>query len=121
MVKLFSHYIDIKTMAALLANPAVLAGLGAAAVPVGSAIGSLAGKGISKLGSLFGLKKGGSLTPKQMTAALNKATIKKTGVRRVSKNQLVIPAKLAKQIKAVAKRKPQPVRKKAKKKGRKKK
>ena len=105
-------------MAALLANPAVLAGLGAAAVPVGQAVGNLAGKGLSKLGGLFGLKKGGSLSPKQMTAALNKATVKKTGVRRVSKNQLVIPAKLAKQIKAVAKRKPHPVngrRKKAKK------
>ena len=110
-------------MAALLANPAVLAGLASAAGPVGTALGSLAGKGISKLGSLFGLRKGGSLSPAQMTKALNQATVKKTGVRRVSKNELVIPAKLAKQIKAVAKRKPQPVkRKKApKKKGRKKK
>ena len=110
-------------MAALLANPATAALLGAAAVPVGQAVGDLAGKGISKLGGLFGLKKGGTLNPKQMTAALNKATIKKTGVRKVGKGQLVIPAKLAKQIKAVAKRKPQPIKRKpAKKKaGRKKK
>ena len=99
-------------MAALLANPAVMGALGAAAVPVGQAVGDLAGKGLSKLGGLFGLKKGGTLNPKQMTAALNKATIKKTGVRKVGKGQLVIPAKLAKQIKAVAKRKPQPIKRK---------
>ena len=110
-------------MAALLANPATAALLGAAAVPVGQAVGNLAGKGLSKLGGLFGLKKGGSLNPKQVSTMLNKATVKKTGVRKVGKGQLVIPAKLAKQIKAVAKRKPQPVKRKpAKKKaGRKKK
>ena len=62
-------------MAVLLANPAVMGALGAAAVPVGQAVGDLAGKGLSKLGGLFGLKKGGTLNPKQMTAALNKATI----------------------------------------------
>jgi|TARA_R110000824_G_scaffold171973_1_gene349688 hypothetical protein len=99
-------------MAALLANPAVLAALGAAAVPVGGAIGSIAGKGISKLGKLFGLKKGGSLTPAQMTKALNQATVKKTGIRKVKPHELVIPAKLATQLKAVAKRKPQAVKRK---------
>ena len=52
-----------------------------------------------------------------MQKALKNATVKKTGVRVVKKNQLVIPAKLAKQIKKVAKRKPQPVKRHRKKKG----
>ena len=38
--------------------------------------------------------------------ALNKATVKKTGMRVVKKNQLVIPKTLAKQLKKVARRKP---------------
>ena len=112
----------LPALAPLLANPAVQAGLLSAAVPVGTAIGSGAGKGISALGKLFGLKKGGSLSPKQIARLLSNATVKKTGVRRVGKGQLVIPAKLAKQIKAVAKRKPVAVKRKPRKKaGRKKK
>ena len=79
-------------------------------------VGEFAGKGIRKLGNLLGFKKGGSLNPKGMQKALKNATVKKTGVRVVKKNQLVIPAKLAKQIKKVAKRKPQPVKRHRKKK-----
>ena len=104
-------------IAPLLANPAVQAGLLSAAVPVGTALGTVAGKGIGALGKLFGLKKGGSLSPKQISRLLNQATVKKTGVRRVGKGQLVIPVKLAKQIKAVAKRKPVAVKRKGKKPG----
>ena len=107
-------------MAALLANPAVLAGLGAAAIPVGEALGGLAGKGIGALGNLLGLKKGGAVG-KSAATALNRATVKRTGIRKLHRGDLVIPKRLAKKLKAVAKRRPQPVKKrKVKKAGRKK-
>lgn len=53
-----------------------------------------------------GFKKGGTHNPKGMTKALNRATVKKTGMRVVKKNELVIPKTLAKQLKKVARRKP---------------
>lgn len=83
-------------------------GLGSQLVPH---IGALAGRGFKKLGDILGLKKGGSYNPKAMRKALQKATVKKTGVRTVKKNQLVIPKGLANKIKAVARRKPQKVKK----------
>lgn len=87
--------------------PLALAGLGAAAVPVGREIGEGIGSGIKKLRSKLGFKKGGSLNPKAMSKALNQATVKRTGPRVVKKNELVIPKSLATKLKAVARRKPQ--------------
>ena len=96
-------------MAALLAPLALAAGTGGA--------GYLGGRLAKKFSDLVGLKKGGSFTPKHMTnKALHKATVKKTGVRTVKKNQMVIPKELATQLKRVARRKPQLVRRKKKKK-----
>jgi len=76
------------------------------------AAGVLGARGASKLANKLGFKKGGSLNPKSMTKALQKATVKKTGVRVIKKNQLVVPVHLAKQLKKVAKRKGVPVKKK---------
>ena len=89
--------------------------MAAALVPMGIAAGTAAapyigetvGKGFRKLGSLLGFKRGGTHRPKAMAKALQAATVKKTGPRVISKNMLVIPAGLAKKIKAVARRKPQ--------------
>lgn len=91
-------------MAAAAAPLLLAAGMGAAPY-IGSAVGELGGKGIRKFGKMLGFKKGGTLNQKGMSKALNKATVKRTGVRTVKKNELVIPAGLAKQIKKVAKRK----------------
>lgn len=88
-------------------GPLALAGLTAGAVPVGREIGEFAGSGIKKLRSKLGFKKGGSLNPKGMSKALNQATVKRTGPRVVKKNELVIPKGLATKLKAVARRKPQ--------------
>ena len=82
---------------------------------VGSEFGDIAGKGIRKLRKKIGFKKGGSFAPKAMSKALSNATVKKTGVRVVKKNQLVIPKSLATKIKAVAKRKPTVMKKRKKK------
>ena len=98
-------------MAAMLAPLAL--GLGSAVVPH---IGGLIGRGLSKLGDELGLKRGGSYNPKGMRKALQRATVKKTGVRTVKKNELVIPKGLATKLKAVARRKPQKVKKHKKKK-----
>lgn len=97
-------------MAAALA-PMLLrsAAMGAAPI-IGQAAGGVAGRGISKLGKLLGFKKGGARNPKAIGKALARATVRKTGVRRVKKNQLVIPAGLAKKIKAVARRRGRPVK-----------
>ena len=54
-----------------------------------------------------------------VSKALAKATVKKTGMRKIHANELVVPAGLAKQLKKVAKRKGVPIKRK--KKGRKKK
>ena len=78
--------------------------------------GYLGGRLAKKFGDLVGLQKGGSFTPKSMSKALTRATVRKTGVRTVKKNQLVIPKSLATQLKRVARRKPQLVRRKKKKK-----
>lgn len=91
---------------AFLAPLALAAGTGAL-----GALGSRAG---SKIAEKLGFKKGGSHNPKAMTAALNRATVKKTGVRHVGKNELVVPVGLAKKLKQVARRKPQPVKRKCK-------
>ena len=95
-------------MAAFLAPLALAAGTGGA--------GYLGGRLAKRFSDMVGLKKGGSFTPKHMTKALHKATVKKTGVRTVKKNQMVIPKGLATQLKRVARRKPQLVRRKKKKK-----
>ena len=91
----------------------------AAALPlagaIGGEIGSIASKGIRSLRSKLGFRKGGSLAPKAMIKALNRATVKKTGTRIVKKNMLVIPKGLANKLKQVAKRKPTVIKKKRKK------
>ena len=89
---------------------ALLAPIGMAAATGGA--GYLGGRLAKKFSDLVGLKKGGSFTPKHMTQALNRATVKKTGVRTVKKNQMVIPKGLATQLKRVARRKPQRVKQK---------
>ena len=86
------------------------AGLGAA--------GALGGRAATKLAQKLGFKKGGSHNPASMTKALQKATVKKTGMRKIHANELVIPVGLAKQLKKVAKRKGVPIKRR---KGRKKK
>lgn len=91
---------------AFLAPLAMAAGTGAL-----GALGSRAG---SKLADTLGFKHGGSHNPKAMTAALKRATVKKTGVRHIKKNELVVPVGLANKLKAVARRKPQPVKRKCK-------
>ena len=88
-------------MAAALAPLALAAGMSFA-----PHVGNVLGRGVSKLANLIGFEKGGSTNPKSMRKALQQATVKRTGVRKVKKNELVIPAGLAKQIKKVAKRKP---------------
>lgn len=86
-----------------------------------AAAGAIGGRAATKLAQKLGFKKGGSINPKNMTKALNKATVKKTGMRKIHTNELVVPVGLAKQLKRVAKRKGVPVKKKKKKaKGRKK-
>ena len=62
---------------------------GAMALPIagaiGSEVGSIASKGIRSLRNKLGFKKGGSLAPKAMIKALNRATVKQTGTRIVKK------------------------------------
>lgn len=80
------------------------AGLGAA--------GALGGRAATKLAQKLGFKKGGSVNPKSMSKALAKATVKKTGMRKIHANELVVPVGLAKQLKKVAKRKGVPLKRK---------
>jgi len=95
--------------------PALIPALQAAGLGAAGAIGSRAA---SKIASKLGFKKGGSMNPKSMTRALSDATVKKTGMRKIHANELVIPVGLAKQLKKVAKRKGVPIKRR---KGRKKK
>lgn len=98
-------------MAALLPY---LAMAGATALPkVGEGIGDFAKGGLKKFGKLFGFKKGGSLS-NNVHHAMHMATVRNTGIRTIHPHDLVIPAKLAGKLKKVAKRKPQPVRRKPK-------
>ena len=92
-----------------------LAAAGMAAAPVvGREVGDLASTGIRKVRKKYGFKKGGTHNNKAVSKALNRATIKKTGMKLVHKNQLVIPKSVANTIKKIAKRKPQVVRRKRK-------
>lgn len=91
---------------AFLAPFAMAAGTGA--------LGALGARAGHKIAQKLGFEKGGSHNPKAMTAALKRATVKKTGVRHIAKNELVVPVGLAKKLKAVARRKPQPVKQKCK-------
>ena len=93
---------------------AALPAAGALGGSIGRGIGGLIEGGIKKARKKHGFKKGGSFAPKQALKALNNATIKKTGMRLVKKNQLVIPKGVANTIKKIARRKPQLVRRKRK-------
>ena len=74
-------------MASAAAPLLMAAGMGAAPY-IGSAVGEIGGKGIRKLGKLIGFKRGGTINRKGMSKALNRATVKRTGVRTVKKNEL---------------------------------
>ena len=78
-------------------------------------LGALGGRAGNKIAEKLGFRKGGSHNPKSMSKALNRATVKKTGVRMVRKNDLVIPKSLATSLKKVARRKPQPIKRRKKK------
>ena len=93
-------------MAALI--PIALAAGAAGASGLVGTVGARVGK---KLSDLFGLKKGGvSGSAKAVKARLKKATVRKTGVHTLPIGSMVIPAKLANKVRAVANRKPKKVK-----------
>jgi hypothetical protein len=74
-------------------------------------IGTVGARVGKKLSDLFGLKKGGvSGSAKAVKARLKRATVKKTGVHTLPVGSMVIPAKLANKVRAVANRKPKKVK-----------
>ena len=80
--------------------PIALAGATGLVGTVGARVGK-------KLSDLFGLKKGGVTgSAKAVKARLKRATVKKTGVHTLPVGSMVIPAKLANKVRAVANRKP---------------
>ena len=71
-------------------------------------VGARVGK---KLSDLFGLKKGGVTgSASAVEARLRRATVKKTGIHTLPVGSMVIPAKLAKKVRAVANREPKKVK-----------
>jgi len=89
---------------------AALPGIAGIGRGLGRGIGNLIEGGINKRRKRRGFKKGGTFAPKTALKALHRATVKKTGMRLVKKNQLVIPKGVANTIKKIAKRKPQLVK-----------
>ena len=84
--------------------PIALAGATGLVGTVGARVGK-------KLSDLFGLKKGGVTgSAKAVKARLKSATVKKTGVHTLPVGSMVIPAKLANKVRAVANRKPKKVK-----------
>ena len=84
--------------------PIALAGASGLVGTVGVRVGK-------KLSYLFGLKKGGvSGSAKAVKTRLKRATVKKTAVHTLPVGSMVIPAKLANKVRAVANRKPRKVK-----------
>ena len=84
--------------------PIALAGATGLVRTVGARVGK-------KLSDLFGLKKGGVTgSAKAVKARLKRATVKKTGVHTLPVGSMVIPAKLANKVRAVANRVPKKVK-----------
>ena len=93
-------------MAALI--PIALAAGSAGAAGLVGTVGSRVGK---KLSDLFGLRKGGvSGSSSAVKARLRRATVRKTAVHTLPVGSMVIPAKLAKKVRAVANRVPKKVK-----------
>ena len=93
-------------MAALI--PIALAAGAAGASGLVGTVGARVGK---KLSDLFGLKKGGvSGSAKAVKARLKRATVHKTAVHTLPVGSMVIPAKLANKVRAVANRVPKKVK-----------
>ena len=94
-------------MAALI--PIALAAGAAGASGLVGTVGARVGK---RLSDLFGLKRGGVAggSAKAVKARLKRATVRKTGIHTLPVGSMVIPAKLANKVRAVANRKPKKVK-----------